>query len=93
MELGSGTYHYEYATDTRLEPQKYTMDTPIGELVKVPSFLEKVDAVMPGTSQGMKMEFMQGKTLREMLTMIPGGGGATAAAFEGILTQLNAAEG
>lgn len=89
LRVGSGVYHYEYATDTRLEPQKYSMDTTIRELTQNPLFLQQVEAVMPGSSQGMRMEFMQSKTLGEMAAMLPAGAGSV---FGPILAALNAGE-
>ena len=89
LELGSGSYHYEYATDTRLEPQKYTMDSTIAQLTEHPLFIQRVEAIMPGAGQGLRMEFMQNKTLGEMLTMMPAGAGA---AFKPILDAMNAEE-
>ena len=34
--LGSGSYHFEYATGSSFVPEKYTMDTAFGELVRHP---------------------------------------------------------
>ena len=34
--LGSGSYHFEYATESNFVPEKYNMDTPFGEIVKHP---------------------------------------------------------
>lgn len=89
ISLGSGSYHYEYATDTRLEPLRYTMDTTIGKLAGNPLFLDEVEKLMPGASRNMHMEFLQKKTLGEMMAMMPSG---TSYAFQGILNKLNEVE-
>lgn len=86
ISLGSGSYHYEYATDTRLEPMRYTMDTTIGELVNQPLFVEEVEKLMPGASRNMHMEFLQKKTLGEMMVMMPTG---SPDSFQEILNKLN----
>ena len=89
ISLGSGSYHYEYATETRLEHLHYTMDTTIAKLVGNPIFIEEVEKMMPGASQGLHMEFMQKKTLGEMMAMMPAG---ASCAFQGILNKLNEIE-
>lgn len=86
---GSGSYHYEYDTDTRLEPQRYTMDTTIRELMQNAMFVTRMEQISPGASQGLRMEFMQQKTLGEVLTMMPAG---AAAPFQGILDAMNTEE-
>ncbi len=86
ISLGSGSYHYSYATATRLEPQKYTMDTTIKVLVDNPIFVQEVEKLMPGAAQSMHMEFLQSKTLGEMIAMMPAG---ASQAFQSILNKLN----
>ena len=86
--LGGGTYHFEYATSTRLDAPRYDMNSTIGVLVKNERFVQEVEKIMPGAGQGLRMEFMQGKTLAEAVSMMPG---PAAAAFAGILNALNEA--
>ena len=87
--LGSGSYHYEYPTATRLEPLHYSMDSTISELVCNPVFVAEVEKLMPGTSQNLHMDFLRRKTLGELMTMMPSG---ASCAFQIILNQLNEVE-
>ena len=89
LTLTAGSYHYEYATDTRTEPLRYTMDTTIGELAGNPVFIESVEAMMPGASKNLTMEFLRDKTLGEMTGMMPKGADM---AFAAILNKLNSEE-
>lgn len=89
IALGSGSWHYEYATGTRLEAARYSMESTIGELADDPIFTEELEKLMPGASQGLHMEFLQRKTLGEMAAMMPAG---AAKAFDTILSKLNEVE-
>lgn len=84
--MGSGQYHYEYSTKTNLEPQRYSMDTLIGDLVKECRFVEEVEKIMPGAAQGLQMEFMQKKSLGEMMAMMPS---QARPAFQVVLEKMN----
>ena len=86
LELTPGTYDYAYATDTVTAPQRYTMESTIAELAENPVFVSGVDAVMPGTSKNLSMEFLRTKTLSELITMMPGG---AEAAFRKLLVEMN----
>lgn len=87
MPLGSGRYVYRYPTETCLEPQRYSMDATLGELMQNPLGMQLLEQAMPGAGQMLKMEFLQRKTLQELLTMSPPG---AQTMYEGILKQLNA---
>lgn len=86
ISLGSGSYHYEYPTETRLEPLRYTMDSTIAQLTENPMFVKMIEQAMPGTGGTLHMDFLQKKTLSEMLTMMPAG---MDSLFAKILNQLN----
>lgn len=87
VTLGSGSYRYCYPTDTCLEPRRYSLDTTLGELVKNPLAIQLLEQAMPGAGQMLKMEFLQRKTLQELVFMSPPG---AKELYEGILAQLNA---
>lgn len=87
--LESGEYTYEYETETRLEPLKYTMDSTIAELVQNPTFIDGVERLLPGTSANLSMEFLQRKTLGELAVMMPAD---TEKAFQAILNEMNEEE-
>jgi len=86
LTLAPGSYEYSYATDTRTEPLKYTMDSTIAELKESPLFLAGIERIMPGAGKNLTMDFLQKKTLRELTAMMPAG---ASAAFESILKQMN----
>ena len=73
QELGSGRYHFEYATATRLEPRKYSMDSTISAIIAEPAAVRMIEKAMPGSSQHLSMAFLRGKTISELLALMPGG--------------------
>lgn len=86
VTLGSGQYVYCYSTDTCLEPRRYSLDTTIGELRQNPLGVQLLEQAMPGAGQMLKMEFLQRKTLQELVSMSPPG---AQALYEEILSRLN----
>ena len=86
QSLGSGSYHFEYATRTRLEPQRFSMDSTIGEIIAEPQAVAMLEKAMPGQSQHLAMEFLSEKSINELLAMVPGEG---ASIWQAILDELN----
>lgn len=84
--LGSGSYHYEYPTDTRLEPLKYTMDSTVAQLRADPAARSLLEQAVPGNAAALELEFLQSKTLRELAALAPPELGQV---YEDILRQLN----
>lgn len=89
VTLGSGAYRYNYPTATCLEPQKYSLDTTMGELTKNPLAVQLLDQAMPGASQMLGMTFLQSKTIRELLAMSPPG---AEMLYQSIIDRLNKPE-
>lgn len=89
IRLEGGEYSYEYETETRLEPLRYTMDSTIAQLAENPAFLEGVERIMPGTGKSLGMAFLQRKTLGELAAMMPGDAVKT---FQPILDEMNREE-
>lgn len=83
--LGSGVYHYEYATATNLEPQRYTMDTPLGNILADAPARKVLEAALPGVPDGPAAAFLKSKTMNDLKGMMPGG----ETLFAGILEKLN----
>ncbi|MGN1142179.1 MAG: family 78 glycoside hydrolase catalytic domain [Oliverpabstia sp.] len=87
LELGSGTWHYEYATDTRLELDRFSMDSTLGELVQEPLAVELFNQYVPGMLEGPMIEFAYGMTVSELTAVMPPEG---MKVFEAVLAALNA---
>lgn len=89
VSLGSGNYHYEYETTTRLEPLKYTLDTLMGTLAENPAAVRMLEEAMPGSSAVLSMEYVRTKSVREILSMAPAG---SECLYQRILNRLNELE-
>lgn len=87
--LGSGIYHYEYATELNLVKDRYSMDSTLGELLQNPLAVQILEGYMPGVTDNPMLSFAQNMTITSLLPVMPEGG---AALFEGVLAQLNQAE-
>lgn len=66
IELGSGTYHYEYSTDTHLESGRFSMNSAIGEILKEEGAATILLRTFPMMSDPMALAYMRGKALREL---------------------------
>lgn len=86
LHLGSGSWHYEYETDTRLELDKFTMDVTLGALVQEPLAVELFNQYMPGMLDGPMIEFAYGMTVSELTAVMPPEG---ASFFKMVLDALN----
>jgi len=70
VELGSGVYHYEYSTTTKLEPSKFTMDTKISQMLENDEAKAIFDQhVTKGNA--MLLRFISNKTLNQLIAMNP----------------------
>lgn len=87
LTLGSGAYRFSYPTNTCLEPQKYSLDTTMGELAKNPLAVQLLEHAIPGSGQTLGMAFLQSKSIRELLAMSPAG---TEKLYLDIIHKLNA---
>ena len=86
QKIGSGVYHYEYETDTRLEADRFTMDTTLGALLQEPSAVELLNQYMPGMLDDPMIEFAYGMTLDELAATMPEAGQEV---FPMVLLTLN----
>lgn len=86
LKLGSGSWHYEYATETRLELDRFTMDTTLGVLVQEPLAVEMFNSYMPGMLDGPMIEFAYGMTVSELTAVMPPEG---TGLFKTVLDALN----
>ncbi|MGN1192408.1 MAG: glycoside hydrolase family 78 protein [Dorea sp.] len=87
LQIGSGMWHYEYETDTRLELDRFTMDSTLGELVQEPLAVQLFNQYVPGMLDGPMIEFAYGMTVSELGAVMPPEG---MKVFEAVLAALNA---
>lgn len=89
-ELGSGNYHFVYATESCFEKQKYDMDTTFGELMEHPvaaALLEQYAAEL--MHNDMFLQFARPERMEALCAMLPSD---VNGLFQMILQQCNAAE-
>lgn len=86
LRLGSGSWHYEYATETRLELDRFTMDTTLGALLQESLAVEMFNSYMPGMLDGPMIEFAYGMTVSELTAVMPPEG---TGLFKTVLDALN----
>lgn len=71
IEVGSGEYHFEYATNTHLEQGAVSMNTTVGEILEMERGAEILDKYVPGTSTNPMLGYLKSKTLNELAAMAP----------------------
>lgn len=86
IEVGSGCWHYEYDTDTKLKLDRFSMDTTLGALVQEPLAVEMFNQYMPGMLDGPMIEFAYGMTISELTAVMPQEG---IRLFQMVLDALN----
>lgn len=71
LYVGSGTYHYEYETQTCLEKDRYTMDSTFGELVAEELGRTLLEQAEPGMLDNPLIQYAFGMTISELVAMAP----------------------
>lgn len=69
ITVGSGSYHYEYDTQTCLETEKYSLDSTLGELVEDELGRKMFDELSPGMLDDPMIKFAFGMTVAELIQM------------------------
>ena len=87
-EVGSGVYDYEYATETSLAVERFSMDSTLGEIVAEPLAVEMFNQMAPGMLEGPMIQFAYGMTLSELLGAAP----QAKPLYEAVVTALNQKE-
>lgn len=88
LTLGSGSYHYEYDTETRLEKDRYTMETPLHAVLEHPAARAVLQQFAPEMLDNPMLEYVINEPLSALLTYSPD----AKPLFEGVLAAMNAAE-
>lgn len=88
QSLGSGSYHYEYDTHTRLEQDRYTMETPLHAVLEHPAARAVLAQYAPEMLNNPMLEYVINEPLSSLLAYSPD----AKPLFEGVLAAMNAAE-
>ena len=85
LELGSGTYSYEYETATCLRELKFTMDSKLGEILAEPLGMEMMEQMVPDLVHNPMIEYAKRMTLSEGISSAP----EIRPVYEAVLKALN----
>lgn len=85
IKVGSGSWHYEYPTDTRLTPEAYSLNTTFARILESERSAAILEEYMPGMADSQMLGFIRGKTLNEMIAMAP----QQREQMEAMLARLN----
>ncbi|HIZ49218.1 MAG TPA: glycoside hydrolase family 78 protein [Candidatus Gemmiger excrementavium] len=88
LTLGSGSYHYEYDTDTRLEQDRYTMETPLHTVLEHPAARAMLAQYAPEMLNNPMLEYVINEPISALLAYSPD----AKPLFEGVLLAMNNAE-
>ena len=89
LELGSGTYSYEYETTTCLRELKFTMDSKLGEILAEPLGLKMMEQMVPDLVHNPMIEYAKRMTLSEGISSAP----EIRPVYEAVLKALNEQQG
>ena len=88
MTLGSGSYHYEYATETRLEQDRYTMETILRVMLEHPAAEPILRQYMPEMLDNPMIQYVMGEPISSLLAYSP----EAKPLYEMILKAMNEAD-
>jgi alpha-L-rhamnosidase len=74
IEVGSGSYHYEYDTALDLRISKYSMESTLGQILENPLAVDMLEQFAPGTTTNPMVKLAYGQTIAELTSMMPAGG-------------------
>lgn len=86
--LGSGCYHYEYPTQTRLEQDRYSLETPLHIVLAHPAARAVFEQYAPEMLTNPMIQYVANEPLSALLSYSP----ETKPLFEGAVAAMNAAE-
>lgn len=88
VELSSGSYHYEYATETKLEQDRYTLEIPLHVMLEHPAALPILRQYMPEMLDNPMIQYVMNEPISAMLSYAP----EAKPLYEMILKAMNEAE-
>ena len=86
--LGSGTYEFDYATDTDLTVERYSMESTLGEILQNQLAKDMFEQFAPGMLDNPIIGYAMGMTLTEMLVQAP----EAKPMYEAVISALNVQE-
>ena len=86
ITVGSGIYHYEYATETSLEKDRYSMDSTLQQIISEPLAVELFNQHVPGMLDGPMIQFAYQMTMSELVAQAP----QAKPLYEMVIKALNA---
>ncbi|MBR0160290.1 MAG: family 78 glycoside hydrolase catalytic domain [Oscillospiraceae bacterium] len=85
LTLGSGSYHYEYATDTRLEQDRYTLETLLRVMLDHPAALPILEQYMPDILNNPMIQYVKEQPISSLLSYAP----EAKPLYESVLKAMN----
>jgi alpha-L-rhamnosidase len=89
IEVGSGSYHFEYETETNLERDRFSMDSTLKEILDEPVAQQILNQYAPDMMNHPMIEFAYQLSISEILATAPG---ETEMLFKMVIDKLNKAE-
>ena len=86
IQVGSGNYHDEAATETRLEIEKFSFESTLGELVEHETAVRIFNEAAPGMLDSPLIKFAYGMTLSDLLVQGP----EAKPLYQAVIDALNA---
>ena len=88
LTLGSGSYHYEYATETSLEIDRYSLETPLHIILEHPAAQAIFRQYAPEFLENPMLEYVKDEPITALLAY----GESMRPLFEQVLTAMNQAD-
>lgn len=88
IEVGSGLYEYEYATNTDLTYERFNMDTTLGEILAEPLAVEMFEQMVPGMLDNQMIKLAYQMSMAELVGAAPD----AKPLYEAVLAALNKQE-
>ena len=88
LTLGSGSYHYEYATETSLEIDRYSLETPLHIILEHPAAQAIFAQYAPEFLSNPMLEYVKNEPVTALLAY----GDSIKPLFEQVLAAMNQAD-
>lgn len=88
IELGSGSYHYEYPTETDLKRDRYTLETTLKTMLQHSAAKPLMEQFMPGMAENPMLQYVMEEPISSLLAYAP----EAKPLYEMILRAMNDSE-